>query len=72
MIVFITGSENRRQYSLEEEDDLIQFAIQQSLIDVGSERDEVDIWEALKAQRPSRPSSPSINPDEERELQRYF
>ena len=32
----------RTQFSIEEEDDLLQFAIQQSLIDVGSERDEVN------------------------------
>ena len=67
---FFLGSENRRQYSLEEEDDLIQFAIQQSLMEVGSERDEVDIWEALKAQKPSPPTSPNLNSEETRQLQR--
>lgn len=62
----------RRQYSMEEEDDLLQFAIQQSLIDAGTEKEEVDIWEALKAQRPSRPATPSYaGGEEERELQRY-
>lgn len=29
---------------MEEEDDLLQFAIQQSLLEVGSERDEVEIF----------------------------
>lgn len=84
---------------MEEEDDLLQFAIQQSLLEVGSERDEVqifkflislqkdlyikinsnsviqfikiDIWEALRAQKPSRPTTPNMTTEEERQLQRY-
>lgn len=56
----------RRQMTLEDEDDLLQFAIQQSLIESGSENDEVDIWEALRAQRPI---TPNPFPDDE-ELQR--
>lgn len=64
------GADTRRQFSIEEEDDLLQYAIQQSLIEVGSEKDEVDIWEALKAQRPSRPTTPNIVTEEERQLQR--
>ena len=43
---------------MDEEDELLQYAIQQSLVDAGSEGDQVDIWEALKAQRPSQPSTP--------------
>lgn len=39
----------------EEEDDLLQFAIQQSLVEAGTEHEEVDIWEALRAQRPTTP-----------------
>jgi hypothetical protein len=31
---------------------------------------QVDIWEALRAQRPSRPNTPSIHAEEERQLQR--
>ncbi|XP_023723988.1 ankyrin repeat domain-containing protein 13D isoform X3 [Cryptotermes secundus] len=64
------GAEVRRQFSIEEEDELLQFAIQQSLIEAGSEKDEVDIWEALRAQRPSRPNTPNIHAEEERQLQR--
>jgi len=64
------GAEVRRQFSVEEEDELLQFAIQQSLIEAGSEKDEVDIWEALRAQRPSRPNTPSIHAEEEQQLQR--
>lgn len=44
----------------------MQFAIQQSLVEAGSEADEVDIWEALRAQRPITP-----NMGEDQELQRY-
>lgn len=50
------GSEFRRQVTFEDEDELMQFAIQQSLIESGSENDEVDIWEALRAQRPLTPN----------------
>ncbi|EFN81198.1 Ankyrin repeat domain-containing protein 13B [Harpegnathos saltator] len=64
------GAEVRTQFSIEEEDDLLQFAIQQSLLEAGSERDEVDIWEALKAQKPSRPTTPNMSSEEERQLQR--
>ena len=52
------GGNERRQFSMDEEDELLQYAIQQSLVDAGSEGDQVDIWEALKAQRPSQPSTP--------------
>jgi len=32
---------------------------------------QVDIWEALKAQKPSRPTTPNMTTEEERQLQRY-
>jgi ankyrin repeat domain-containing protein 13 len=35
------GSDLRRQFTMEDEDELLQFAIQQSLIDSGTEGDEV-------------------------------
>ncbi|KAG5680971.1 hypothetical protein PVAND_010445 [Polypedilum vanderplanki] len=57
----------------EDEDQLLEFAIRQSLIEAGSENEEVDIWEALKCQRPVTPNYPSgfYPVDEEtRELQR--
>lgn len=65
-----SGAEARRQFSMEEEDDLLQFAIQQSLIESGTEKEEVDIWEALKGQKPSRPTTPNFIGEEERQLQR--
>ena len=55
------ASTARRQFSMDEEDELLQYAIQQSIIDVGSENDQVDIWEALKAQKPSQPNTPQMN-----------
>lgn len=61
------GAIYRRQMTLEDEDDLVQFAIQQSLIESGSENDEVDIWEALRVQRPNTPIT--FN-DEDTQLQR--
>lgn len=44
----VLGAEVRRQFSVEEEDELLQFAIQQSLIEAGSEKDEVLIESTLK------------------------
>lgn len=35
------SSSSRRQFSMDEEDELLQYAIQQSLLDVGSEGDQV-------------------------------
>lgn len=31
----------------------------------------IDIWEALRAQKPSRPTTPNMTTEEERQLQRY-
>ncbi|CAG9856866.1 unnamed protein product [Phyllotreta striolata] len=62
--------DGRRQFSTEEEDDLLQFAIQQSLIDSGTEKEEIDIWEALKTQKPSGQKTPDFMGEEERQLQR--
>lgn len=57
----------RRQLTFEDEDDLLQYALQQSLLESGTESDQVDIWEALKAQRPLTPANLG---DEEAQLQR--
>lgn len=63
------GADYRRQLTFEDEDDLLQYAIQQSLLESGSETEQVDIWEALKGQRPLSPSNLS---DEDAQLQRYL
>ncbi|XP_060754076.1 ankyrin repeat domain-containing protein 13B isoform X2 [Neoarius graeffei] len=43
---------NQRESMREEEDDLLQYAIQQSLLEAGSEYDQVTIWEALTNSKP--------------------
>lgn len=62
------GGDYRRQLTFEDEDDLLQYAIQQSLIESGSESEQVDIWEALKAHRPVTPNNFS---DDDAQMQRY-
>ncbi|XP_054246346.1 ankyrin repeat domain-containing protein 13D isoform X1 [Indicator indicator] len=42
----------------DEDDDLLQFAIQQSLLDAGTETDQVTIWEALTNTRPGMEPPP--------------
>ncbi|KAM8903421.1 ankyrin repeat domain-containing protein 13B isoform 3-T3 [Spinachia spinachia] len=43
----------------DEEEDLLQFAIQQSLLEAGSEYDQVTIWEALTNSKPGTHPPPS-------------
>lgn len=62
------GGDYRRQLTFEDEDDLLQYAIQQSLIESGSESEQVDIWEALKAHRPVTPNHYT---DDDAQMQRY-
>lgn len=61
------SNEYRRQMTFEDEDDLLQYALQQSLLESGTESEQVDIWEALKAQRPMSPANLT---DEDAQLQR--
>ncbi|XP_065491552.1 ankyrin repeat domain-containing protein 13D isoform X2 [Caloenas nicobarica] len=51
----------------DEDDDLLQFAIQQSLLDAGTETDQVTIWEALTNTRPGSDPPPY---DEDLQLER--
>ncbi|NXO61811.1 AN13D protein, partial [Phainopepla nitens] len=51
----------------DEDDDLLQFAIQQSLLDAGTETDQVTIWEALTNTRPGTEPPPY---DEDLQLER--
>lgn len=52
----------RRQLTLEDEDDLLQLAIEQSLVESGNDsngsNDKVDIWEALRGLNESAESRP--------------
>ncbi|XP_073985483.1 ankyrin repeat domain-containing protein 13D isoform X2 [Rhodnius prolixus] len=62
----LLGCETRRQVSLEEEDDMLQYAIQQSLLQTGQDEDQVDRW----VQRPNTPTYLTDDDDEEKQLQR--
>ncbi|NXE56262.1 AN13D protein, partial [Casuarius casuarius] len=53
----------------DEDDDLLQFAIQQSLLDAGTETDQVTIWEALTNTRPGTNPPPY---DEDLQLERML
>ncbi|CAL8360974.1 unnamed protein product [Merluccius merluccius] len=46
------GGKQRDSMREEEDEDLLQFAIQQSLLEVGTEYDQVTIWEALTNSKP--------------------
>jgi len=44
----ILGNNEQRQWSIDDEDELLQMAIQQYLVEEGSGSDQVTLWEALK------------------------
>uniref|UniRef100_A0A8D0GX43 Ankyrin repeat domain 13D n=1 Tax=Sphenodon punctatus TaxID=8508 RepID=A0A8D0GX43_SPHPU len=64
---YATLGAGRTEPMRDEDDDLLQFAIQQSLLDAGTETDQVTIWEALTNTRPGS-NPPSY--DEELQLER--
>ncbi|CAL1613538.1 unnamed protein product [Knipowitschia caucasica] len=64
---YTTLGPGRSEPMRDEDDNLLQFAIQQSLLDAGTESDQVTIWEALTNSRPV-PQSPSF--DEDSQLER--
>ncbi|CAB1347680.1 unnamed protein product [Coregonus sp. 'balchen'] len=55
-----SSTSNQRDNNMrgDEEEDLLQFAIQQSLLEAGSEYDQVTIWEALTNSKPSTRTVP--------------
>ncbi|XP_070573384.1 ankyrin repeat domain-containing protein 13D-like [Ptychodera flava] len=59
------GDGYREPIMRDEDDDLLQFAIQQSLLDAGTEDDQVTVWEALNNSRPG-----TARAHEDRMLQR--
>lgn len=59
-----------RQITMEDEDDLLQYAIEQSLMEGGSESDKIDVWEALRGQKGSSPAGAFC--DEDAQLQRVL
>ncbi|KAL0972743.1 hypothetical protein UPYG_G00194180 [Umbra pygmaea] len=65
------GNQRDNNIRGDEEEDLLQFAIQQSLLEAGSEYDQVTIWEALTNSKPGshppptcEPSRPERNPQQ--------
>ncbi|XP_063364212.1 ankyrin repeat domain-containing protein 13D [Cydia amplana] len=73
------ASDERIACSMEHDESLLQYAIQQSLMDPGTHEDQVDVWEALRGASPAptpRPRSPRGPADvdllahEERQLQK--
>ncbi|CAG0921182.1 unnamed protein product [Notodromas monacha] len=67
---------HHRQVSLDEDDELLQFAIQQSLMEAGTEDEVVDVWEALNISNPddsparAPPPRPGLYPSEDVLMQR--
>ncbi|CAL8356948.1 unnamed protein product [Merluccius merluccius] len=53
---YATLGPGRSEPMRDDDDNLLQFAIQQSLLDAGTESDQVTIWEALTNSRPVPPS----------------
>uniref|UniRef100_A0A8C5H5N1 Ankyrin repeat domain-containing protein n=1 Tax=Gouania willdenowi TaxID=441366 RepID=A0A8C5H5N1_GOUWI len=53
---YTTLGPDRSEPMRDEDDNLLQFAIQQSLLDAGTESDQVTIWEALTNSRPMNQS----------------
>ncbi|XP_044115744.1 ankyrin repeat domain-containing protein 13D isoform X2 [Neovison vison] len=51
----VLGAE-RREPLRDEDDDLLQFAIRQSLLEAGAEAEQVTVWEALTNTRPGAPA----------------
>ncbi|XP_052049417.1 ankyrin repeat domain-containing protein 13D isoform X2 [Apodemus sylvaticus] len=60
----VLGAE-RSEPLRDEDDDLLQFAIQQSLLEAGTEAEQVTVWEALTNTRPGIHPSPRVTVFEE-------
>ncbi|KAJ8721830.1 hypothetical protein PYW08_004232 [Mythimna loreyi] len=71
-----SGTDERLSCAVDDEEGLLQYAIQQSLMETGTQDDQVDVWEALRGARPLSPapargrSEPQLLASEERQLQR--
>ncbi|KAJ8731634.1 hypothetical protein PYW07_004798 [Mythimna separata] len=67
--------DERLACGVDDEEGLLQYAIQQSLMETGTQDDQVDVWEALRGARPLSPApprsrEPQLLASEERQLQR--
>ncbi|XP_013143847.1 PREDICTED: ankyrin repeat domain-containing protein 13D [Papilio polytes] len=65
------ASDDRLSSGTDDDEGLLQYAIQQSLMEAGTHDDQVDVWEALRGARPASPAPPrTLLAAEERQLQR--
>ncbi|XP_045711319.1 ankyrin repeat domain-containing protein 13D isoform X3 [Phyllostomus hastatus] len=64
----VLGAE-RSEPLRDEDDDLLQFAIQQSLLEAGTEAEQVTVWEALTNTRPGTHPPPQATAAYEEQLQ---
>uniref|UniRef100_A0A3B4D6V9 Ankyrin repeat domain-containing protein n=1 Tax=Pygocentrus nattereri TaxID=42514 RepID=A0A3B4D6V9_PYGNA len=64
---YTTLGPGRSEPMRDEDDNLLQFAIQQSLLDAGTESDQVTIWEALTNTRPVSSQPPLYEEDSQLE-----
>uniref|UniRef100_A0A4W4G2H4 Ankyrin repeat domain-containing protein n=1 Tax=Electrophorus electricus TaxID=8005 RepID=A0A4W4G2H4_ELEEL len=64
---YTTLGPGRSEPMRDEDDNLLQFAIQQSLLDAGTESDQVTIWEALTNTRPISSQPPLYEEDSQLE-----
>ncbi|OQR66407.1 ankyrin repeat domain-containing protein 13B-like [Tropilaelaps mercedesae] len=55
----------RASFYAEEEDELLQFAIEQSLVDADSLEDKVTVWEALNSAAPRYETNGNISPNKD-------
>uniref|UniRef100_A0A673ZWL9 Ankyrin repeat domain 13D n=1 Tax=Salmo trutta TaxID=8032 RepID=A0A673ZWL9_SALTR len=67
---YTTLGPGRSEPMRDEDDNLLQFAIQQSLLDAGTESDQVTIWEALTNSRPVSGQIQSPLYEDESQLER--
>ncbi|CAB1337264.1 unnamed protein product [Coregonus sp. 'balchen'] len=67
---YTTLGPGRSEPMRDEDDNLLQFAIQQSLLDAGTESDQVTIWEALTNSRPVSGHIPSPLYEDDSQLER--
>ncbi|ELR50702.1 Ankyrin repeat domain-containing protein 13D, partial [Bos mutus] len=66
----VLGAE-RSEPLRDEDDDLLQFAIQQSLLEAGTEAEQVTVWEALTNTRPGVHHAQATAYEEQLQLERF-
>ncbi|CAK1554528.1 unnamed protein product [Leptosia nina] len=54
--------DDRQAWYTDDDEELLHYAIQQSLMEAGTQCDQVDVWEALRGARPATPTPPAPPP----------